>query len=81
MKTLRSLLLAAVFAVSVGPARADAPLRKGDQFDLSIGGVPSEEMSQINRNYTVDGEGCLNLSYIGKVQVEGKTVSEIQSSI
>ncbi len=38
-------------------------------------------MSQINRNYTVDGEGCLNLTYLGKVQVEGKTVSEIQSTI
>ena len=81
MKTSQSFLLAAVFALSVVSARADAPLRKGDQFDLRIGGVPAEEMSAISSNYTIDGEGCLNLPYINKVQVEGKTPSEVQSTI
>lgn len=81
MKTSRGLLCAAVFALSVVSVRADAPLRKGDQFDLRIGGVPSEEMSAITSSYTIDGEGCLNLPYINKVQVEGKTPSQVQSVI
>ena len=81
MRTTRSFLCAAIFAVSVVAARADAPLRKGDQFDLRIGGVPSEEMSAITSSYTIDGEGCLNLPYINKVQVEGKTPSQVQSII
>lgn len=81
MKMKRSVLVVAAFALSIVTARADAPLRKGDQFDLRIGGVPSDEMSLISSNYTIDGEGCLNLSYIGKVQIDGKTPSEAQSSI
>lgn len=81
MKISRSLLCAAVFAASIITARADAPLRKGDQFNLRIGGVPGDQMSLISSDYTVDGEGCINLSYINKVQVEGKTASEIQSVV
>lgn len=81
MKTSRSFLCAAFFALSIVSARADAPLRKGDQFDLRIGGVPPDEMSAIASSYTIDGEGCLNLPYINKVQVEGKTPSEVQSVI
>ncbi len=81
MKLPRSFALAAAFSLFIVSARADAPLRKGDQFDLRLGGVPGDDVSLISSNYTIDGEGCLNLSYIGKVQVEGKTASEIQSAI
>ncbi len=38
-------------------------------------------MSAITSSYTIDGEGCLNLPYINKVQVEGKTPSQVQSVI
>ena len=81
MKISRSFLCAVAFLASVVTSRADVPLRKGDQFDLRIGGVPGDEMALISANYTVDGEGCINLSYIGKVEVEGKTASQCQSSI
>lgn len=81
MKISHGLLAVAAFALSVVPAHADAPLRKGDQFDLRIAGVPGDETSKISSSYTIDGEGCLNLAYIGKVQVDGKTPSEAQSSI
>ena len=82
MKFSHLVLLAAVFAaLPIVSARADAPLRKGDQFDLRIAGVPSDEMGKISSNYTIDSEGCLNLAYIGKVQVEGKSPSDIQSIV
>lgn len=81
MKLSSSLAFVAVFGLLIVSARADAPLRKGDQFDLRLGGVPGDDVSLISSSYTIDGEGCLNLSYIGKVQVEGKTASEIQSTI
>ena len=73
MKISRFSVVAAAFALSIVTARADAPLRKGDQFDLRIAGVPSDEMGKISSNYTI--------AYIGKVQVEGKSPSDIQSIV
>ncbi len=81
MKMIRSFLFAVALVAVAVTARADAPVRLGDQFDLRIGGVPSDDTSLISANYTVDGEGCLNLSYIGKVKVVDKTPSDIQSIV
>ena len=81
MKIPACLIVAAALLLPVIAVRADAPLRSGDQFDLRIGGVPGDEASLISSNYTIDGEGCLNLSYIGKVQVAGKTPSEVQAIV
>ena len=46
MKISHGLLVAAAFVLSVVSARADVPLRKGDQFDLRIAGVPGDETSK-----------------------------------
>ena len=81
MKIPRSFVALVVLSISIVSTYADAPLRKGDQFDLRIGGVPADQTSLISSSYTVDGEGCLNLAYIGKIQVDGKTPSQAQSSI
>ena len=75
----KSVFLAlACLVCSVTSSFADATIRAGDSFDLRIGGVPSDEISTISSNYTVDGEGCLNMPYVGKIRVSGKTASEIQ---
>ncbi len=58
---------------------SDTPLRAGDTFDLRIGGVPPQESSAINGSYTIDGEGFLNLPYLGKMGVSNMTASQIQS--
>ncbi len=61
--------------------RADeTPLRSGDTFELRIGGVPAAEVAAINGTYTIDGEGYLNLPYIGKMSVNKLTPSQIQST-
>ncbi|MBV9656574.1 MAG: polysaccharide export protein [Verrucomicrobia bacterium] len=62
-------------------ARADVTLRPGDSFDVRIGGVPSDEMTTVNGTYTIDGEGNLNMPYIGKISVNGMTQSQISSVI
>ena len=80
MKKFCLLVVFFLWGASVGFAQ-DALLRKGDSFDLKIGGVPSEEASKIAGSYTIDGEGCLNLAYIGKVNAAGLTPSAIQSKI
>ena len=64
-----------------GIARGDAPFRVGDSFEVRIGGVPATEAGLIAGPYTVDGEGNLNLAYIGKVQAAGLTPSQFQSRV
>ena len=56
-------------------------MRVGDSFDLRIGGVPSDDSAAISQNYTIDGEGCLNISYLGKMHIAGMTTSQIQSMV
>jgi protein involved in polysaccharide export with SLBB domain len=80
MKT-RYFLIALFLLACCASAFADATLRPGDTFDLRIGGVPGDEMSAISSTYTLDGEGFLNLPYLGKMQVAGMNAGQIQSLV
>ena len=81
MKTASWFVVVALVLLSVHSAFADSTLRPGDSFEIRIGGVPPDDVGTINSNYTVDGEGNLNLPYIGKIFVAHMTVSAIQSAI
>jgi len=59
----------------------DARLREGDQLEIRIGGVPSEEIMQIAGSYTVDGQGFVNLPHVGKIKAVGTSQSELQTAI
>ena len=80
MKTLHVLAVSVLMGATTLWA-GDAPLRVGDTFEIKLGGVPSEDAAQISTNYTVDGDGKLNLAYVGKVQAAGMTPSQIQSEV
>ena len=43
--------------------------------------MPADDQATISSNYTVDGEGYVNLAYIGKIQVLRLTPSGIQAAI
>ena len=60
---------------------ADVAFRVGDTLELRIGGVPPEESQVVAGSYTVDGEGFINLPYIGKVKAAGFGQAELQRSI
>ena len=81
MKRASICLVLAMLAFSVSSALADATLRPGDSFDLRIGGVPADDQATISSNYTVDGDGYLNLPYLGRIQVARMTASAIQVTI
>lgn len=69
------LLTSPIFAL------ADAALRGGDAIEIRIGGVPPEDATQVSGQYTIDGEGNINMPYIGKVRAGGQTTTQVQKSI
>ena len=80
-KFVFTLICLAILSVcGVGKLSAQS-LRVGDSFDLRIGGVPSDDIGTISSNYTIDGEGYLNLPMLGKLHVAGMTPSQIQSAV
>ena len=81
MKKTFCLVVLAMLSLSASVALADAPLRPGDALDLRIGGVPTDDQQTVSSSYTVDGEGFLNMPYIGKVRAAGLTPSGVQNAI
>ena len=80
---IKSFLLVPVCALAMvlQAFGQDAVLRPGDQIEIRLGGVPSEEVSQVTGVYTVDGDGFINMPHIGKVRAAGATQSQLQSAI
>lgn len=54
----------------------DAALRSGDTIEVRLGGVPTNDVSQISGPYVIDNQGFVNLSYINKVSIGGKTAAQ-----
>ena len=73
-------ILSLIFAFSLS-AYAQATLRVGDPFEIKIAGVPTDEQTQVNNNYTVDASGTVNLPYINKVRAEGQTPAQLAAAI
>jgi len=59
----------------------DAALRPGDSIELRLGGVPPTDVSQITGSYVVDNSGFINLAYVNKVNVGGKTAAQAADAI
>lgn len=75
--TMAVVSAAAVSMASIPAIHAqDAPLRTGDSIDVRIGGVPASEIAMVSGSYVVDNNGQINLSYIGKVSIVGKTAAQ-----
>ncbi len=72
---------AALFLGTSALTAQDAPLRSGDTIEIRIGGVPASEISQITASYVVDNQGFVNLAYINKVVVGGKTAAQAADAI
>jgi protein involved in polysaccharide export with SLBB domain len=77
-----TILLLAIFGIGTASLSAqDAALRIGDSLELRLGGVPSGDISQITGSYVVDNSGCINLAYVNKISVAGKTAAQAADSI
>ena len=78
MKTLRFIpaLLIAFLGTSICVNAQDAALRSGDTIEIRVGGVPASEVTQITGSYVIDNQGFVNLAYINKVSIGGKTAGQ-----
>jgi polysaccharide biosynthesis/export protein len=78
-----TLFLAALFLLTVQPGRAQSEiaLRPGDKIILTVGGVPSEEATQINNSYTVAENGSVTLLHLGAIKASGLTASQLSAKI
>ena len=70
-----------IFLFWAHAALADATLRPGDTIELKIGGVPATEISAVSGQYTIDGEGNVNLPYISRVKIAGLAPGAAQAVI
>ena len=69
------------FPIRNANAEREARLRDGDAIDVRLAGVPPDEMATVNGQYTIDGDGLLNLPLVGRISACGQTVSRLQSTI
>ncbi len=76
---MKALIL--FFAMLGTVVAQDAVLRAGDQVEIRLGGVPSDEIMQVSGQYQVDGQGFLNMPHIGKIKAENITQSALQTAI
>lgn len=81
MKKAIFAVLLAVVCTAVPAWAQDAQLRSGDAFDLRISGVPSDDQATISGSYTIDGQGYINLSYIGRIKAGGRVASDVQTAV
>jgi len=59
----------------------ESPLSPGQKINLSIAGVPGEEIQKISKIYTVSDSGHLNLPYVEDVLVTGLSRSKLEKKI
>jgi len=78
----RFLLIVCVFtAVLKSVTAQEIALREGDQLEIRLGGVPSEEIQQVSGVYQVDGQGFVNMPHIGRIKAAGLSQADLQSAI
>lgn len=68
------------FFCIVGIAFGQAVLRIGDPVEIKIGGVPTDEQTQVNNTYTVDANGMISLPYINKVSAAGLAPAQVAAA-
>ena len=57
-------------------------LRPNDIFGMRLSGMPPDDAQQFNgTEYTVGGDGTVNIPYAGSLQAAGKTPSELERMI
>lgn len=80
---MKSILFAiAFFFCATSALFAQATLRPGDTVDIRLAGVNvPDETQMFSAQYTVDGQGMVNLPYINNIKAAGLHPSQLQIAI
>jgi polysaccharide biosynthesis/export protein len=81
MKHLLVLLAALLWLTPFSQAQSEIALRSGDKVTISIGGIPPDEVVQINNVYQIDGNGSISLLHLGSIKAAGVTASSLGTKI
>lgn len=83
MKLMRSLLILIVALGVLLPHRshAQAVLRQGDVFELTLSGMPAEYASEFRLSLTVGDEGEVRIPLIGGVKAAGISTTQLARAI
>lgn len=77
---MKKIVLPLLASVTFSLGQDDA-IVKNTQVDLTIRGVPTDEIQGFNGSYTVYSNGTINIPHIGAVQAVGKTPSQLARQI
>jgi polysaccharide export outer membrane protein len=83
MKRLIKLLsfIIALAALSSTTEAQEAKFRTGQTVNLSVAGVPAEDIAIVSKPYTISESGKLNLPYIGELSAAGYSRSQLEKRI
>lgn len=74
---LAGLFFVTAFSVSA----SEIFLRPSDTIQLKIGGVPPNDMKAVTGEYTIDGQGYVNMPNLGRIKIAGLSISAAQTAI
>lgn len=82
IRCLRSAFLSTLLLLASFPASAEEfILRPSDTIQLKIGGVPANDVKAVTGEYVIDGQGYINLPNLGRIKIDGLTLSAAQTVI
>jgi polysaccharide export outer membrane protein len=56
-------------------------LRGGDTFEMYLSGMPIEDSQSLARQYTVSGDGTVNIPYAGQIRAAGLSQGQLEQAI
>ena len=61
--------------------REGVTLRAGDSFEMYLSGMPIEDSQSLARQYTVSGDGNVNIPYAGSIKAAGLSQGQLENAI
>lgn len=71
---------AAPAPVNTGSAEG-AAFRAGEAFELRLSGMPVEDAAQFSQQFTIGGDGFINIPLAGQIRAAGLTQSQLERAI
>jgi protein involved in polysaccharide export with SLBB domain len=82
IRCFRSAFLSTLLLLASFPASAEEfVLRPSDTIQLKIRGVPANDVKAVTGEYVIDGQGYIDLPNLGRIKIDGLTLSAARTVI